>query len=195
MAALLDVAVLGIGLAVMATVLWVVYRTMDHARLPVIRSEAHPPRATWAGVARYVLLTPVLVSFWLFVLLLLITAVARERNPEQILAAACAVIAGARLLAHVRTDISQELAKTIPIVILGVILIGGQLVGVEAFERTIDAIPWDLVNAYWVGLIIWDLLLTSLWFWYQRRSWLGAGHTPGRLRRVIARWRRVGYSG
>ena len=172
MAALLDVAVLGIGLAVMATVLWVVYRTMDHARLPVIRSEARPPRATWAGVARYVLLTPVLVSFWLFVLLLLITAVARERNPEQILAAACAVIAGARLLAHVRTEISQELAKTIPIVILGVILIGGQLVGVEAFERTIDAIPWDLVNAYWIGLIIWDLLLTSLWFWYQRRSWL-----------------------
>ena len=111
MAALLDVAVLGIGLAVMATVLWVVYRTMDHARLPVIRSEAHPPRATWAGVARYILLTPVLVSFWLFVLLLLITAVARERNPEQILAAACAVIAGADEVVASRTQINTIIAN------------------------------------------------------------------------------------
>ena len=194
MAALFDVAVLGIGLAVMATVLWVVYRTMDHARLPLVRSDDHAPRVTWAGGARYALLTPVLVSFWLSVLLLLITAVARERNPDEILAAACAVIAGARLLAHIRAEISHELAKTIPIVILSVILIGGQLVGVAGFEQTFNAISWDRVDAYWFGLIVWDFLVTSLWFVYQRRSWYGRRRSAGRLSRAITRWRRIGYS-
>ena len=80
---------------------------------------------TWSGVLRYLLTTPLMVAFWMFVLLALLTAAARDRSGEQIVVATSAVIGGARLLAHVHEEIAHELAKAVPIAILGFILIGG----------------------------------------------------------------------
>lgn len=190
---MLDVALLGVGMAIVATLLWLVYRTMDHPRLPVISSPDAAPRATWSGVARYALLTPFLVFFWMGVLLLLITAVARERSPEQIVVAASAVIAGARLMAHINSTVANELAKTVPIVMLGVVIIGGQLAGVEGFERTFNAIPWDATDSFSFGLVVWDYLLTAIWFVVLRRRWQRRDEPPGRVARIAARWQQIGY--
>lgn len=190
----IEVALLGVGMSIVASILWVAYRTMDHPRLPVIREPGLSPRVTWPGVARYAILTPLLVMFWVIVLLMLIIAVAQQRSPEQILAAACAVIAGARLLAHINREIAHELAKTVPIVILSVVIIGGQLAGLEKFEQTFNAIPWEQADSYVVGLIVWDYLLTFLWFWLQRHQWQRRDRPAGPLKRARARWRRIGYA-
>lgn len=189
---MIDVAVFGIGMAVVATVLWLAYRTMDRPRLPVIREPNRAPRVIWQGVVRYAVMTPVLVTFWMLVLVVLIATVAQQRGPNAVLIAACSVIAGARLLAHVNTEIATELAKTVPIVILSVLIIGGQVVGVERFFETLLDVPVDAADTYFVGLVVWDYLLTGLWFWRQRREWHREG-APGTLARFADRWRRIGY--
>lgn len=195
-----DVIFYAVLMALAATLLWVAYRTMDHPRLPVIRSDDAPPRANLAGVARYVLATPVLVLFWLTVLFLLIATVSGERSASAILVAASGVVGGARLLAHIKPEISHELAKTVPVVILGLIIIGNGFAGLDRFVAAIEELPENLYVAYAIGLVGWDYLLTSIWFIAIRARWRGrqrrtdrGGSGEGLVTRMWNRFNQIGY--
>lgn len=196
-----DVFFLAIGMALLATLLWMAYKTLQHPRLPVNRPASSPPSVTWSGVLRYLLTTPLMVAFWMFVLLALLTAAARDRSGEQIVVATSAVIGGARLLAHVHEEIAHELAKAVPIAILGFILIGGGFTGIDAATTTIEQIPVDLVDTYWFGLVMFDFVITALWFgsirlaWRRRNSRVeGGGSVDNWAVRALRRLRRIGYT-
>lgn len=195
-----DILLLALGMALFATILWMVYRTMQHPRLPLIRSETAAPRANWAGVLRYLLTTPIMVTFWLTALFLLLSAAAIERTAEEVVVSAVAIVGGARLLAHINESIAHELAKTVPIAILGFLLIGGGFAGIEQFEGIMDSAPADLMDSYWLGLIVFDLILTALWFVVARLRWHRAQRRAaedkprlGPWGRLLARLRRIGY--
>jgi hypothetical protein len=196
-----DVVVYAVGMAVLATLLWLAYQSMQHPRLPLIRRPDDPPLATWAGVSRYLLTTPFVVGYWMLVLMTLLAAAARDRSGTQIVIATTAVIGGTRLLAHLKQEIAHELAKAVPIAILGYVIIGGGLTGFEPFVRSFDGIPLTLVDTYWVGLMIWDVFLTAAWFgwvqmnWRRRASRVAAGgHTDNLVVRVFRRLRAIGYT-
>lgn len=199
-ASTIDVFFLALGMAVLATLLWMTYKTLQHPRLPVNRTSQQPPRVTPVGVARYLLTTPIMVTFWMFVLLFLLTTASRDRSGEQIVVATSAVIGGTRLLAHVHQEVAHELAKAVPIAILGFILIGGGFAGQDNFFQTYEQMPIALVDTYWFGLMVFDVVVTALWFgwlrvaWHrqQRRATAGmAAH--GWLVRTYQRLRRIGY--
>lgn len=197
----LDVFFLAVAMAALATLLWMAYRTMQHPRLPVGGSADEPPRVTTAGVLRYLLTIPFMVAFWMSVLLFLLAAAARDRSGEQIVVATTAVIGGARLLAHVHDEIAHELAKAIPIAILGYILIGGGFSGWDGFLRTFDEVPTELVDAYLLGLLLFDVVVTALWFGWLRLSWrrtrrrvAAGGTSAGWLARTWRRLRDIGYA-
>lgn len=195
-----DVIALGIGMAFVAALLWMVYRTMQHPRLPINRCEGKPPNATWGGVLRYAITTPIMVSFWFFVLTLLIGSAARDRTANDVVLTATAVIAGARLLAHVKIEISHELAKTVPIAILGFIVIGGGFADIAVQERLLDTLNEDLLDSYWSGLVAWDVALTTVWFLVTRLSWRRDDRretrgkpAKGPFGRTLTRFREIGY--
>ncbi|MEI2717350.1 MAG: hypothetical protein V9E98_10195 [Candidatus Nanopelagicales bacterium] len=195
-----DVVFLAAGMALFAAILWLVYRTMQHPRLPVIRSDTAAPRANWAGVLRYVVTIPIMMCFWLLALFLLLSAAAIERTAEEVVVASVAIVGGARLLAHTNEAIAHELAKTVPIAILGFLLIGGGFAGVEQFEQILSTAPGDLMDSYLVALICFDVLLTAIWFVVLRLRWFrlqrrAAEDKPrlGPWGRLFARLRRIGY--
>ncbi len=196
-----DVAFLALGMAILATLLWMAYRTLQHPRLPVIRSMDDPPAVTPVGVLRYVLTTPIMVTFWMSVLLFLLSTAAKERTGEQIVVATTAVIGGARLLAHVHEEIAHELAKAVPIAILGFILIGSGFSGWEGFVAAFDDMPADLMDEYWFGLVVFDMVITAMWFGWLRLRWrrrevrvVGGGSRTSAPERAWRRLRNVGYS-
>lgn len=195
-----DVVIYALFMALVATLLWIAYRTMEQPRLPVIRSADEPPRVTRAGVIRYVVTTPILVYFWLLVFFLLIATVSGDRSASTMLVASSGVIGGARLLAHVKPEISHELAKSVPIVILGLIIIGNGFVGFDRFEAAIEELPDNLFSAYAVGLVIWDYLLTLTWYLAIRWRWRRRQHRTAEggpvaswPKRVWERINQIGY--
>lgn len=199
-ASTIDVFFLALGMAALATLLWMAYKTLQHPRLPVTRTAQAPPRITPTGVARYLLTTPIMVSFWMFVLLFLLTTASRDRSGEQIVVATSAVIGGTRLLAHAHQEIAHELAKAVPIAILGFILIGGGFAGVDNFSQTYEQIPLELVDTYWFGLVIFDVAVTTLWFGWLRFAWhreqqrsTDGAPTHRWLVRTYRRLREIGY--
>jgi hypothetical protein len=196
-----DVFPLAIGMAILATLLWMAYKTLQRPRLPVIHREQAPPVVTASGVVRYLVTTPILVTFWLYLLMFLLAAAARDRSGEQIVVAATAVIGGARLLAHIHEETAHELAKAVPIAILGFVLIGGGFTGWAGFEAAFEDIPPDLVDTYWLGLIVLDVVLTVTWFGWLRFRWrrqqtrITRGESrESRPERAWHRLRRIGYS-
>ena len=195
-----DVIVLGIGMAFVAALLWMVYRTMQHPRLPINHSDDKPPNATWGGVLRYLITTPIMMSFWFLVLTMLIGSAARDRTANDVVLTATAVIAGARLLAHIKIEIAHELAKTVPIAILSFIVIGGGFADIAEQERLLDSLNEDLLDTYWYGLMVWDVALTTAWFLVVRLSWRRDDRretkgkpAKGPFGRTLERFRGIGY--
>jgi hypothetical protein len=195
-----DVVLFALFMALAATLLWIAYRTMERPRLPVIRTAEAPPRATWTGLLRYAVTIPFLVWFWMAVMFLLLATVSGTRTAATILVISSGVIGGARLLAHINPEIAHELAKSVPIVILGLIIIGNGFVGFERFEQALDDLPENLSNIYAVGLIIWDYLLTLTWYlairwrWRRRqRRTAEGGPAASWPKRVWERINQIGY--
>jgi len=195
-----DVVLYALGMALVATLLWVSYRTMQHPRLPVIHRTGRPPLVTATGALRYLITTPLLVTFWMAVLITLLSAAAKDRSGVQVVVATCAVIGGARLLAHLKQEIAHELAKAVPITILSFIIIGGGLAGVDPFIRSFEQVPPDLVDSYWLGLILWDFFLTAVWLlglhlaWRRQQQRERAGRpVESPVARVVRRLRSIGY--
>jgi len=195
-----DVVLYAIAMALVATLLWISYRTMQHPRLPVIHRPDKPPLVTVAGALRYLITTPLLVGFWMAVLITLLSAAAKDRSGVQVVVATCAVIGGARLLAHVKQDIAHELAKAVPITILSFIIIGGGLAGIDPFIRSFEQVPPDLVDSYWLGLIVWDVFLTAMWLLGVHVSWrrqhqrqMAGEPVEAPVVRLLRRLRSIGY--
>ena len=169
-----DVAFLALGMALLAFLLWLVYRTMQHPRLPVNRSADRAPSANWAGVTRYLVTTPFMVLFWLAVFLFLLSTASDSRTGEEIIIASTAVIGGARLLAHLKEELAHELAKTVPIAILGFIIIGTGFTDLTRTSGIVDEIESQLplLDSYWLGLVVFDIAITAVWFVVIRWRWL-----------------------
>ena len=140
------------GMAILAVLLWMVYRTMQRPRLP--RRPHRRPRAGdhVAGGALLPGDDPIHGGVLVPGDPLLLSAAADERTPSEVLVAGTAVIGGARLLAHLKEEIAHELAKTVPIAILGFIIIGGGFAGADASRGSGADLPVDRFDTYWWGL-------------------------------------------
>lgn len=190
-----DVPIVALGMALIAGVLWVLYRTLDAPRLPVNQPPHRAPFATWPGVVRYAVTTPFMVTFWFGAVVILISLGTDTRDGAGVALASAAVVGGARIVAHVSRDLANEIAKTVPIAILTLIVVGG-----GATDATLDTIGASLdagvLLRYWSALIVLDVVMTTLWFVAQRRRWHGRAASPaGRWSAVVARWRSIGYVG
>ena len=203
-AAWADVIALSFGMALLMWLLWLVYRTMQVPRLPVNRSDDRAPNATWSGVARYLITTPFMVMFWMTVIMLLLATAAQARTAPEIIVTATAVVGGTRLLAHMKEEMAHELAKTIPIIILGFILVGGGFTGSDQIINVIDGFLGTYLpqfDTYVTALIIFDVVVTGVWFalvrwrWIRRRRRESRGEPVENLfGRIGSRLRSIGYT-
>lgn len=199
-----DVVFLALGMALLMWLLWLVYRTMQVPRLPVNFSADRAPNATWLGVLRYLITTPFMVMFWMLVLLGLLSFAAQSRSAPEIAITATAVVGGARLLAHMNEDLAHELAKTIPIIILGLILVGGSFTSEDQWGEVAQGLTGEylpIVDTYVTALIVFDVVVTGIWFVLVRWRWLRRHRreldgqpTESLFGRIGDRLRGIGYT-
>ncbi len=162
-----------IGLAVITAMIVWVYRSMQHPRLYLSpNAETGEPQASWQSLVRYLVLLPIVLAVWLFVIILIMTVAANDRTAEQIALAAAAVVGAARVLAHTSPEGSHELGKTIPLAVLSIIILGGTPDG-NSWADIINDIDknGDALDGAYVTLLILDVVLTGLWYWRVRAQW------------------------
>lgn len=170
----LTVVGFSVGLALVTGLLVWIYRTMQVPRLFI---GHHPdtgrPTLSWKAVVRYVVMTPIMVTWWYMVIVIILSLAAPTRTAEQVAVGAAAVVGAARLLAHIMPEASHELGKTIPLAVITIILISGIGQSLESWGATLEDFDYNtgLLNTYFYALIALDFLITGWWLWRQYSRW------------------------
>ncbi len=167
-----------VGLMIlMGIILWA-YRSMQHPRLYLALDPKNgAPTARWQAIVRYVVLTPIMVFFWLWAMLFILTVAADNRSAQALALSAAVVVGAARVLAHISPEGSHELGKTIPLAVLTIILLGGGILngdaGTNRWAELLEGINEnvDVVNTYYYLLVLLDFVVTALWFLRERAQW------------------------
>lgn len=169
---LASIAVLAV---LVALIVWI-YRTMQRPRLrPAVNPDTGAATFTWQAVVRYLVTTPIMVFIWFAAVLIILTWAARDRTAEELVVAAAAVVGAARLLAHFDEEMARELGKTIPLAVVGVILIGRTTATWEQFAGALDEFDqnWGTIDDFYFILVLFDLLVTGAWI----AAHYGRGHS------------------
>ncbi|MBN2014848.1 MAG: hypothetical protein JW778_06675 [Candidatus Altiarchaeota archaeon] len=77
-------------------------------------------------VIEYVILFPVFAFFWFLVLAVFLSFLSKGQTAENILIVSMSVVASVRVTAYYKEDLSKDLAKLLPLALLGVFLVDTQ---------------------------------------------------------------------
>lgn len=152
-----------IGIA--AWVAYLVYRSMDHPRL-VLTPTDDGLRARRRDVILYVVSMPALIVLWwaFFFFVLMINASAI--NPAQLVIFPMALILAIRTLAFAAPKAAEELAKVIPIALVAIAILDGNVRDPQKIEDLLLSLDvLDITYPALLLLFLYDYLVTAIWYW------------------------------
>lgn len=141
------------------------YHRLDKRVMFGRRDEQGNVESGFAGWLSYVLLFP-LVSFAFFVLLSLALLFLSEQgqDPMEIYTLSMAILGAVRVAAYFNEEASHDLAKLLPLGLLGVFLVRFEFVGlVAAFRQLSQALEnLDILLAFFVVILVLEYSLRFL---------------------------------
>ena len=141
---------------------WKVYRAISRKdiislNLAQYNSIEHPVSNKILGgvlyFIEYILILPFLVLFW-YVLFALVLLFFSDNSLEQILLLSVAVVGSIRLLAYYNTEISAEIAKLLPLTILGITILSPKFFEIGRFADSFGQIPNLLLSVGYALLFV-----------------------------------------
>ncbi len=163
--------------AIAILVLRSIYRGMQRPRLALQEHEDRPPTTTAAAIARYAVTPFLLIPLWYGCILGILVLAANRgqglRPGQELLIAAGVVVGGSRLLAHVNREGAHELAKSVPLTMVSLIIISGTVISLKAFLVTSYLMAINLVAICYfvVWLAALDAVFTFGWLLWRRAVW------------------------
>ena len=159
-------------IVVAAFVSYVVYRAMEHPRLRLVPTPTGL-RTTRRDVVLYAISIPFLVSSWIVFFWAILLLVDNRLDALGLIVLPAAIVIAARVLAHLNRHVAHEVAKAVPLTIITLIILGGQIRNDESFLRILDEV--EPITVSWPALLfvlLVDYALTAIWYWGYVRWWL-----------------------
>ncbi len=141
--------------------IWNVYKTISKKDLISINlaqynSFEHPVlNKIFAGILyfiEYIIILPFLILFWYIVFALMLLFFSENLSPENILLLSAAVVGSIRLLAYYKHEIAMDIAKLLPLTILGIALLNPKFLEISKFIESFRQIP-ELILSFGYALI------------------------------------------
>lgn len=108
-------------------------------------------------LGKYGVLFPLVSFLWFGGFVALLFVVAQNQSIEQITLISIGVVGSARMLAYYKEDMAQELAKTVPIVVLGIALVEPNFFELNKVLARLESIPF-----LWSTLLPFIVYLSAL---------------------------------
>jgi len=112
-------------------------------------------------VFQYLILIPLLISFWTLVLATILTLLSDGTDHSRNALIATSVVGAVRILSYWTEDLSRDVAKMLPFAVLGVFLVDSTSVQWSQFEDLLNNLP-DLAEAFYTSLVLLVILETLL---------------------------------
>lgn len=176
------------GLFIYIWLIWHFYRFVAHRDIFGKHLSIHHPGITGVledfilgmfRVGKYGVIFPIVSFLWFGGFVALLFVVAQNQTLEQIALISIGLVGAARMLAYYKEDMAQELAKTIPIVILGVALTQPDFFQVSLVLSRLESLP-----ALGATLLPFILYLSALELALRVLLWIkqvGVGESPSKL--------------
>ena len=176
-----DIIVLTASILVAMFLAVVGYRAMQHPRVVLTQTVDGQWRASRRDAIKYAISIPLLLLAWNVFLLVILLSGDNWLDGPRSLVVATSVIAAARILAHLSPERAHELAKSVPLTLVTLLLISGGFRGLTETIKILDQLAHTDVSgpALAVPLIL-ELTTTAVWYWVGVRvMWARGYRVPG----------------
>lgn len=168
---LLPIFYLVLSIAIYAILIWHFYRFIAKRDLFKISPRKH---AKVIHFLKYSLLFPIIASLFFIGFSLMLLFLTKDLELKAILSTSFAVIAAIRITAYYSEDLSKDLAKLLPFVLLGVFLVDPSYFSFADIMNKINSLPQFLALCIqfilFIALIEWILRIGLKVVQYFRSS-------------------------
>lgn len=165
------------------------YHAMQRPRLVLHEGADGTWRPTRRDFWQYAASMPFLMLLWAMGLQIILLFTNNGLTGHEIVAIAMALVIAVRILAHVSREHAHELAKSVPLTIITLLIVtsSGWRSGSD-FERVAEDLSRTQVSVPSVLLLVLsEFVIAALWYWVGVRWWYPRGHdVPGLPRRARA---------
>jgi hypothetical protein len=161
------------AIAVYAIFVWMFYKSVSRRDLfnkGIVESIEGRILRSLAHVLKYFVGFPILTFLWFGMLTILLFFISKSLATGEILLVAVAVVAGIRAAAYYNEGLSEDIAKILPLAVLGIFLVDPTFFSIDLVYQRLLQIPGLLIKLfnYLVFVIILEFTLRIL-FSIKRR--------------------------
>jgi len=111
--------------------------------------------------ARYLLVFPILVYVWFWLLVMMVALLYSSKEPDELLLIAMAVLTAIRVTSYYNESLSADIAKILPYGLLGIFLVSFGNFDLDAYVGLLSSIRSESHSAfyYWVFIVAQELVL------------------------------------
>jgi hypothetical protein len=157
-----------IGIVIYALIIWYYYQYIGRRDLFKLNWEkvekSNHKKSTKAYVfgthiLKYLVIFPVITFLWFGIIAVLLIFMSKSQGIENILMISMTLVVAVRVLAYYREELAKEVAKLLPLAILGLFIVDPTYFSWEISLNNISRIP-----DYWVTLLNYLLFAVLLEF-------------------------------
>jgi len=153
------------------------YHAMQRPRLVLHEVADGQFRAGRRDFWQYVASMPVLLLLWVQGLVLILLFAKNDLTGSEVYAVATAIVIAARILAHVSHEHSHELAKSVPLTIVTLLVITGSWRGGDNFDQVVsDFQRTDVSFPVLLLPLLVEFAVAAAWYWLGVRWWWHRGY-------------------
>jgi len=158
--------IISVVIAVYGMFVWVFYRFL--ARRDVLKlnlqkynkykhSGLMKTVRTILYILEFMIISPIAIFFWFAGLSVMMIVLAKEMAVGTIILICAALISAVRIVSYLNEDASKELAKLIPLTLLGIVLLSPTILNIETSIERISQVPLFLDTSLYYFLFIFCL--------------------------------------
>ncbi|MEM4244802.1 MAG: hypothetical protein QXR60_01175 [Candidatus Nanoarchaeia archaeon] len=112
-------------------------------------------------ILRNLILTPLFVFFWFFVMVMLVAFLTKNPTTNSVLITSISLVAAIRIAAYYNRNLAEDLAKMLPFVLLGVFLVDASYFSLETSLSVLLKLPqlWKILVYYMLFVIAIEFIL------------------------------------
>jgi len=148
---LIPIFYLAISIAIYAILIWHFYRFIARRDIFKLSSKKHAKAITFL---KYFLLFPFVAVIFFAGFAMMLLFLTKNLDPLSILTTSFAVILAIRITAYYSEDLSKDLAKMLPLALLGVFLVDPSYFSLSAIADKVNSLPDFLTKAVQLVLFI-----------------------------------------
>jgi hypothetical protein len=166
---LLNLLIYSAAMVVYAIILWKFYQNLAKknlfgGELKDIKHKHILLNKLWQFIRflfRYSIMFPLISFIWFLILSAFLLFLSKSQDVGQILLMSMTIIAASRITAYYNEDLSRDVAKLIPLSLMGVFIVDPSYFSIEATIQKFLSVPSFLgaILQYWVFIVALELMM------------------------------------